>query len=70
VAGHLDHILLAAARMWNDTTPSHTYTPAGNLADLLGRSAAADYFSERLPRLLPHNNYYVSSSSQSKGPPS
>ncbi len=59
VTGHLDHILLAAVRMWNDTTHSHTYTPAGNLADLLGRSAAKDYFSEKLPRLLPHNNYYV-----------
>jgi hypothetical protein len=59
VTGHLDHILLAAAFMWNDTTPSHTYTPASNLADLLGRSAATDYFSEGLPRLLPHNNYYI-----------
>ena len=49
VTGHLDHILLAAVRMWNDTTPTHTYTPSGNLADLLGRSAS-NYFSPQLPR--------------------
>jgi hypothetical protein len=55
----MDHILLAASRLWNDTTPSHIYTPSGNLADLIGRAAASDYFSNDLPRLLPHNNYYV-----------
>ena len=46
-----------AARMWNDSTPTHQYAPATNLADLLGRSAAADYFNgSALTRLLPHNN--------------
>ena len=56
VVGHVDHILLAASRMWNDTG----YTPARNLADLLGRAASASYFGETTPPLLqPHNNYYI-----------
>ena len=43
--------------MWNDSTPTHQYAPATNLANLLGRSAAADYFNgSALTRLLPHNN--------------
>jgi hypothetical protein len=54
VAGHVDHILLAASRMWNDTA----YNPARNLADLLGR-AASDYFGDTPPLLQPHNNYYI-----------
>ena len=40
--------------MWNDSTKDHRYTPASNLADLLGRAAAPDYFSAKLPLLLPH----------------
>ena len=50
--------------MWNDTG----YTPASNLADLLGRAATSNYFSPlpplegaatTLPTLRVHNNYYI-----------
>ena len=40
VVGSIDHTLLAAAMLWNDTG----YAPETNLADLLGRAAASNYF--------------------------
>ena len=51
VAGHLDHLLLAAAQTQNDTGCS----PASNLADMLSRPAA-DYFTAIRP-IYPHQNY-------------
>ena len=62
LVGHLDHVLLASSRMWNDTTTKKLhYTPSTNLADLLSRSVAAagDYGGRHAPELQPHNNYYV-----------
>ena len=54
VVDALDHVLLASAGLWNDTTAKRNYTPATNLADLLGRSvAAAGDYGARSPPLQP-----------------
>ena len=66
VAGHIDHILLAAARAWNDTITVDNFTTlryntAVNLASMLARSVATASNSENAtgPQLLPHSNYYI-----------
>jgi hypothetical protein len=66
VPGHIDHILLSAARSWNDTivdnaTGAFSYNTAVNLATMLARSVAtaSNYENATGPLLLPHSNYYI-----------
>ena len=52
IAGYIDHTLLAAAQTQNDTGMN----VSRNLAIMLSRSAA---HYGRVPRFLPHSNYYI-----------
>jgi len=66
VVGHIDHIIITAVRMWNDTvtvngTTTYKYRSGNNLATLLARSVASlsNAKDANGPKLQVHNNYYV-----------